>query len=66
MVSLDSDKPGCYWSASTCNEKSGSFKVIVRAMPRHVMVNTTQYAVLFDESNAVRYNLVTLSYLISS
>ena len=66
MVSLDSDKPGCYWSASTCNEKSGSFQVIVRAMPRHVMVNTTQYAVLFDESNAVRYNLVTLSYLISS
>lgn len=66
MVSLGSDKPGCYWSASTCNEKSGSFKVIVRAMPRHVMVNTTQYAVLFDESNAVRYNLVTLSYLISS
>lgn len=66
MVSLDSDKPGCYWSASTCNEKSGSFQVIVRAMPRHVMVNATQYAVLFDESNAVRYNLVTLSYLISS
>lgn len=66
MVSLDSDKPGCYWSVSTCNEKSGSFQVIVRAMPRHVMVNTTQYAVLFDESNAVRYNLVTLSYLISS
>lgn len=66
MVSLDSDKPGCYWSASTCNEKSGSFRVIVRAMPRHVMVNTTQYAVLFDESAAVRYNLVTLSYLISS
>ena len=66
MVSLDSDKPGCYWSASTCNEKSGSFQVIVRAMPRHVMVNTTQYAVLFDESAAVRYNLVTLSYLISS
>ena len=66
MVSLDSDKPGCYWSATTCNEKSGSFQVIVRAMPRHVMVNTTQYAVLFDESNAVRYNLVTLSYLISS
>lgn len=66
MVSLDSNKPGCYWSASTCNEKSSSFQVIVRAMPRHVMVNTTQYAVLFDESNAVRYNLVTLSYLISS
>lgn len=66
MVSLGSDKPGCYWSATTCNEKSGSFQVIVRAMPRHVMVNTTQYAVLFDESNAVRYNLVTLSYLISS
>ena len=66
MVSLDSDKPGCYWSATTCNEKSGSFRVIVRTMPRHVMVNATQYAVLFDESAAVRYNLVTLSYLISS
>lgn len=66
MVSLDSNEPGCYWSASTCNEKSGSFQVIVRAMPRRVMVNTTQYAVLFNESNAVRYNLVTLSYLISS
>ena len=66
MVSLDSDNPGCYWSATTCNEKSGSFRVIVRTMPRHVMVNATQYAVLFDESNAVRYNLVTLSYLISS
>lgn len=66
MVSLDSDKPGCYWSATTCNEKSGSFRVIVRTMPRHVMVNTTQYAVLFNESAAVRYNLVTLSYLISS
>lgn len=66
MVSLDSDKPGCYWSATTCNEKSGSFRVLVRTMPRHVMVNATQYAVLFDESAAVRYNLVTLSYLISS
>lgn len=66
MVSLDSDKPGCYWSATTCNEKSGSFQVIVRTMPRHVMVNATQYAVLFDESAAVRYNIVTLSYLISS
>ena len=66
MVSLDSDKPGCYWSATTCNEKSGSFQVLVRTMPRHVMVNTTQYAVLFDESAAVRYNIVTLSYLISS
>lgn len=66
MVSLDSDKPGCYWSATTCNEKSGSFRVIVRTMPRHVMVNATQYAVLFNESAAVRYNLVTLSYLISS
>ena len=66
MVSLDSDKPGCYWSATTCNEKSGSFQVLVRTMPRHVMVNATQYAVLFNESAAVRYNLVTLSYLISS
>lgn len=66
MVSLDSNESSCYWSATTCNEKSGSFRVIVRTMPRHVMVNTTQYAVLFHESAAVRYNLVTLSYLISS
>lgn len=66
MVNLDSDKSGCYWSVSTCNEKSGSFQVLVRAMPKRVMVSSTQYCTLFAESGTVRYNLVTLSYLISS
>lgn len=65
MVSLDSDKSEAYWSVSTCNEKSGSFQILVRSMPRKVMNSTNTYVYLFPEGT-IRYNLATLSYLISS
>ena len=59
---LNNDNGNAYFSATTCNEKSGSFQVIIRSFPQALSGNNTSYG-LFP-SGGVNYWLTSLSYLI--
>lgn len=59
---LNNNNGNAYFSATTCNEKSGSFQVIIRSFPQALSGNNTSYG-LFP-SGGVNYWLTSLSYLI--
>ena len=59
---LNNDNGNAYFSATTCNEKSGSFQVIIRSFPQALSGNNTSYG-LFPSGGA-NYWLTSLSYLI--
>lgn len=58
---LNNNKGNAYFSATTCNEKSGSFQVIIRSFPQTLSGNTS-YG--FFPSEGANYWLTSLSYLI--
>lgn len=58
---LNNNKGNAYFSATTCNEKSGSFQVIIRSFPQTLSGNTS-YG--FFPSGGADYWLTSLSYLI--
>ena len=59
---LNNNNGKAYFSATTCNEKSGSFQVIIRSFPQALSGNNTSYG-LFP-SGGTNYWLTSLSYLI--
>ena len=59
---LNNNNGNAYFSATPCNEKSGSFQVIIRSFPQALSGNNTSYG-LFP-SGGVDYWLTSLSYLI--
>lgn len=58
---LNNNNGNAYFSATTCNEKSGSFQVIIRSFPQTLSGNTS-YG--FFPSGGADYWLTSLSYLI--
>lgn len=58
---LNNNKGNAYFSATTCNEKSGSFQVIIRSFPQ-TLSGDTSYG--FFPSRGADYWLTSLSYLI--
>ena len=58
---LNNNKGNAYFSSTTCNEKSGSFQVIIRSFPQTLSGNTS-YG--FFPSGGADYWLTSLSYLI--
>jgi hypothetical protein len=58
---LNNNNGNAYFSATTCNEKSGSFQVIIRSFPQTLSGNTS-YG--FFPSGGANYWLTSLSYLI--
>lgn len=59
---LNNNNGNAYFSATTCNEKSGSFQVIIRSFPQTLSGGNTSYG-LFPSGGA-DYWLTSLSYLI--
>ena len=59
---LNNNKGNAYFSATTCNEKSGSFQVLIRSFPQTLSGGNTSYG--FFPSGGVDYWLTSLSYLI--
>lgn len=58
---LNNNNGNAYFSATTCNEKSGSFQVLIRSFPQTLSGNTS-YG--FFPSGGADYWLTSLSYLI--
>lgn len=58
---LNNNKGNAYFSSTTCNEKSGSFQVLIRSFPQTLSGNTS-YG--FFPSGGADYWLTSLSYLI--
>lgn len=58
---LNNNNGNAYFSVTTCNEKSGSFQVIIRSFPQTLSGNTS-YG--FFPSGGANYWLTSLSYLI--
>ena len=58
---LNNNKGNAYFSATTCNEKSGSFQVLIRSFPQTLSGNAS-YG--FFPSGGADYWLTSLSYLI--
>lgn len=58
---LNNNNGNAYFSTTTCNEKSGSFQVIIRSFPQ-TLSGSTSYG--FFPSGGANYWLTSLSYLI--